>query len=441
MEESRHETSAEEAEFIDRIEGAPVARRYGAYLVRGGPGYLQSAMTLGGGTAVSSLYAGRMFGYELLWVAPVGMLIGVVLLGVLAKLSLSADERPYVMMSQRAGKGFALAWALGAIVASVIWHFPQYSLAGGALSDAFDIAGQTVSPALCAVPVLGVALMMSLLYGRTPKLVRAYETVVKLLIVLVIACFALVVASKATTIDWSAVLSGFVPSLPDDKGNTSALTLIASGLGAAVGINMVLLYPYSLRARGWGARHVECARFDLFAGMFVPYAIATTLVIIATANTIPWEEGAAVEKMKPIDAAKAFGGVLGETQGRLVFDLGLVGMALSTIALHMVACGFAIAEITGRGPGSLAYRLGTLLPIPGVLGPLIWDELLWLAIPTNIICGLFLPITYVGLILWSARARPRISRTTILVMALATVLLTTVLTADVASKVAAKFFS
>lgn len=439
--DDRHETSAEEAEFIDRIEGAPLARRYGAYFLRGGPGYLQSAMTLGGGTAVSSVYAGRMFGFELLWVAPLGMLIGVLLLGVLAKLSLSAEERPYVAMSRRAGKVFALAWALGAIVASVIWHFPQYSLAGGALSDALDVAGQSVSPALCAVPVLGIALMMSFLYGRTPRLVRAYETVVKLLIAMVILCFALVVASTADTTDWGAVLAGFVPSLPEDKGATSSLTLVASGLGAAVGINMVLLYPYSLRARGWGKRHVECARFDLFAGMFVPYAIATSLVVIATANTIPWSAGEAVEKLKPIDAAQAFGGVLGATKGRLVFDLGLVGMALSTIALHMVACGFAIGEITGRGPGSLAYRLGTLLPVPGVLAPLVWDELLWLAIPTNIICGLFLPITYVGLILWAARERLRISRVTLVVMALATVLLTTVLTADVASKIASKFSS
>ncbi|MEM9381439.1 MAG: hypothetical protein AAGB93_15905, partial [Planctomycetota bacterium] len=73
----------EERAFLERARSMSGPARFFAYLRRGGPGYLQSAMTLGGGTAISSVYAGRMFGYELLWVAPVGMLIGVLMLGVL----------------------------------------------------------------------------------------------------------------------------------------------------------------------------------------------------------------------------------------------------------------------------------------------------------------------------------------------------------------------
>ena len=42
----------------------------------GGPGWLQGAMTLGGGSAITSLSIGAMFGYEYLWVQPVAMLIG-----------------------------------------------------------------------------------------------------------------------------------------------------------------------------------------------------------------------------------------------------------------------------------------------------------------------------------------------------------------------------
>ena len=68
-------------------------------------------MTLGGGTAASSLFAGRMFGYELLWVAPAGMLIGILLLGVLARLALEDAERPYAAMARSAGKWVAVAWA------------------------------------------------------------------------------------------------------------------------------------------------------------------------------------------------------------------------------------------------------------------------------------------------------------------------------------------
>ena len=444
--------SPEEAAFIASLEGRGRLSRYGAYLRRGGPGYLQSAMTLGGGTAASSLFAGRMFGYELLWVAPVGMLIGILLLGVLARLALEDEERPYAAMARSAGKWVAVAWALGALIASVIWHFPQYALAGAAVEDVGQVLGVTqlsipnpfadgrfefaVSPVNGAFAVLAVAFAASLLYGRTPRLARAYELFVQVLIMGVIACFGLVVVNAAGDIDWGAVARGFIPHIPEPRGGQDPWILVASGLGAAVGINMVLLYPYSLRTRGWGKEHVECARFDLFAGMLVPYTLATTLVLVATATTIPWEGGEELQKLKPVQAAQAFGAVLGETGGRLVFDLGLLGMALSTIALHMIASGFAVAEMTGAGPKSLAYRLGTFLPVPGVLGPLLWKDLLWLAVPTNIVCGLFLPITYVGVILWARRAKRPSPGPVLALMALATIFLTAVLTATIVAKLA-----
>jgi manganese transport protein len=46
------------------------------YLHTLGPGYMQSAMTLGGGSAFAALFAGAAFGYQLLWVAPLGMFLG-----------------------------------------------------------------------------------------------------------------------------------------------------------------------------------------------------------------------------------------------------------------------------------------------------------------------------------------------------------------------------
>ena len=428
MNDERQAGDPEELAFLEEARTWPAHRRVLAYLRRGGPGYLQSAMTLGGGTAISSVYAGRMFGYELLWVAPVGMLIGVLMLAVLGGLTIGDSRRPFVAMGEGAGKGFAVAWAVGALVASIIWHFPQYALAGAAINDAGHVAGVDVPAWAGALPVLGIALLMSRLYGRSPRLVRAYENIVKLLVIGVIGCFAVVVAATAGETDWGAVAAGFVPSFPEAKGGVDSAVLVASGLAAAVGINMVFLYPYSLGARGWGEAHRGFARFDLFAGMLVPFTIATSLVVIATANTIPWEVGdAAAQKLKPVEAARALGAVLGETRGRLIFDVGLVGMALSTIALHMVCSGLALAELMGKGPDSGAYRLGMLLPVPGVLGPVLWDDLLWLVVPTNIVCGLFLPLTYLGLILWARRApdgpaRPRAA--TVVVMALFTAFLT-----------------
>ena len=64
----------------------------------GGPGWLQGAMTLGGGSAITSLTLGAVFGYEFLWLQPVAMLIGCVMLFALSHQTLSTGERPFHAM-------------------------------------------------------------------------------------------------------------------------------------------------------------------------------------------------------------------------------------------------------------------------------------------------------------------------------------------------------
>ena len=77
----------------------------------GGPGWLQGAMTLGGGSAITSLTIGSVFGYEFLWVQPIAMLIGCVMLFALSHQTLSTGQAPYHAMSTHVSKPLAWAWA------------------------------------------------------------------------------------------------------------------------------------------------------------------------------------------------------------------------------------------------------------------------------------------------------------------------------------------
>ena len=52
---------AAEVEWLERLDSQPAATRWWAFLRRGGPGYLQAALTLGGGSASASLLAGAVF--------------------------------------------------------------------------------------------------------------------------------------------------------------------------------------------------------------------------------------------------------------------------------------------------------------------------------------------------------------------------------------------
>jgi len=106
---------ARERELLAELETKGWGERTRAYLKFAGPGYLQSAFTLGGGTAAASLFAGAAFGYQLLWVAPVAMLLGVIMLSAVAYQTLSTGMRPFDAMRRYAGAPFAWGWALGAL--------------------------------------------------------------------------------------------------------------------------------------------------------------------------------------------------------------------------------------------------------------------------------------------------------------------------------------
>ena len=394
------EALAAERAHLQELEGARPRERFRGYLKLVGPGYLQSAMTLGGGTAAASLFAGSLFGYELLWVAPFAMVLGVVMLAAVSHQTLSTGIRPFEAMRRYAGAPFAYAWAIGALLSSIIWHFPQYSLASACLVDIASVVGITgVPPQVMGFVVLAWAIGLSLLYGRSPRLIVWYERILKYMVWGIVVCFGAVVIRTGIS-DIGELGRGFTFRIPGTRSGIAGVTLVLSGVSAAVGINMLFLYPYSLLARGWGREHRRLARFDLLMGTLLPYTLATCLMVIAMANTVHLDAGYDGTRLTPVQAAQSLASVVGPTLGRIVFGLGILAMALSSITLQMLCAGFVATELFGWEVGSLRYRIATLLPTPGVLGPILWSQTaVWLAVPTNILCGLFLPAAYLGFVL------------------------------------------
>ena len=66
-----------------------------SYLRLSGPGWLQSALTLGGGSLGSSLYLGVLAGYSLLWLQPLAMLFGIVMLSAIGYFTTSTGRSPF----------------------------------------------------------------------------------------------------------------------------------------------------------------------------------------------------------------------------------------------------------------------------------------------------------------------------------------------------------
>lgn len=402
---------------LQALAAKPALARLPGYLKLSGPGWLQGAMTLGGGSAITSLTIGAVYGYELLWVQPVSMLIGCIMLFALSHQTLSTGVRPYEAMRKHVNAGVAWLWAVAALASSIIWGFSHYPLSAGMLEEIIAVGtGFSLheSGGLAREMFLfGLALLVWLLcattawnYGAGGRPVVIFESAIKLLSGMIIIAFAWVVANTAIKgqVDWSAVLAGFIPrSLPSD---TTGVTTVMAALGTAVGINMTFIYGYTLLDRGWGREHRELARYDIVLGLVIPYILVTSLIAIAAAGALYGSDLAIQGKLNPSQAGQMFVHAgMGPVTGRLVFALGVLGMAVGSLVMHMLCCGAAAAALFNWEPHSRRYRLALLLPTPAVLGVFLWSTMgAYVVLPTSAICGFLLPIAYLGWLLLNNRS-------------------------------------
>jgi len=376
------------------------------YLRTMGPGYMQSAMTLGGGSAFAAIFAGAAFGYKLLWVAPLAMLLGVVVMAAVAWQTLSTGKDPYDALKEHAHPAFAWAFAWGGLISSIIWQFAQYALAGAMIGLLLG-----VSPAVGGLIALAWCVPVGLLYGNANRFVRWYELILTGMVWFIIVCM-LVVVVRAGVPEAGSIASGFVPSIPEDWSGLNAAgeqtgiaanIVIVSGLAAAVGANMLFVYPYTLMRNKWGRGERKVALLDLVLGMLVPFTIAVTLLVIASASVFHFGDAPFVgARISPRGAAEIFAepGRLGETVGVWIFGLGILAMALSSITMQMLASGFAGVKLFNLRDQSVGHKAFTLLPAVGVFGAIWWGQVAaWVAVPTNVVCGIFLPVSYIGFLI------------------------------------------
>ena len=383
-------------------------RRFWLYLRLTGPGYLQSALTLGGGSVAACVYFGSMAGYELLWVQPLSMFLGYFVLAAVAKIVCNTDERPYRVFWIHLSPALAIVWGLGALIATVIWHFPQYSVtANGVISLAEGVGiglDGTVARAVIGVVVLCGAVGVIHMYNRGARGVRHFEFAVKILVWTVVLSFALVAC--VTGIQWRELFLGltgitFLRNWLDGGIDPAMIQPIVAGMAAVTGINMFFLYAYALRRRGWGSQHKELAYFDLVTGMAIPFFFATGFMIIGVANTIGPDAGGVGEPVRDIRAivpvlGPTFGRFLGHEQwgdgiALLLIGTGMLAIGFSTIVTHMLACSFIGCEMFNLSESKRARFWFALLPAIGILG--VGARLPWqTAITASSINALLMPI-------------------------------------------------
>ena len=395
-----------EKEKLVELAGKPLGSRVLGYFKMSGPGYMQSAMTLGGGSIASCVLMGSLLGYQLLWVQPLAIFLGFCVLGAVAKQTCETGEKPYEAFWNRLHPAMAIAWGIAALVATILWHIPQYSLTANGAVELLNGVGLDLSGnygrGFIGVMVLAAAGSVCYLYSTGAKGLKIYEGLVKVLVWGIVLAFA--VATFATGIDVKEFFLGitgisFIQHISEFGFPETAIKPIVGGIAAAVGINMVFLYPYSLLNKNWGKEHRELAYFDLLSGMVVPFLFATAFMMIAVANTIGPEPGTLGVAVRDIrDILPALGVVLGANGALLVIGLGMFAIGFSTIITHMLASGFIGCELFGFAYQGKAKFWFSLLPAVGIVGVLI--PFPWYAAVTASTLALpLMPVAVIGFLI------------------------------------------
>jgi len=410
----------QEKELLREIASRPPVPRALGYIKLTGPGLLQSAMTLGAGSAAASVVAGASFGYKLLWVQPAAMFLGIMMFVALSNIVLTVKERPYWSFMGEARKiWFPLVflvffWALGSVMASVIWHFPQYGLAAGAvrsvvqqfspgaelqIESGFTTLGYIVSFG-AGIVILLINMLVVFNYGRGGVGIRIYEWFLRCMIGLVFLTFLMVVILNFNKIDFVEMGKGFIgwygiPHHEDPEQYFNTIILILGMLGAAVGINMTFMYPYSLLKKNWGTEHKTLAKWDLAMTMFIPFTVITSLIMIGMTVSGIYDGSDVVSRgITPLQAAAALeGGFISQKVATIIFCAGLVGMTFGAISAHMTCCGFVLNEMFGLQPTTWRFRLFALAPSIGILG-VVFQLPFWFPIAASAVCLTMLPIAY-----------------------------------------------
>jgi Mn2+/Fe2+ NRAMP family transporter len=306
----KNQVTPTESELLDLAQTKGPLGKASIYLKLSGPGWLQGAVTLGGGSLAGALYVGIISGYQLLWLQPLAMILGVIMLSAIGYVTLSTGRRPFESVKTHISPVLAWAWAIATLMANIVWAMPQFSLGIGAMQqNIFPFIGTSQAS------TIGVALLFFVIgmginyaYETGSKGVKIFEDVLKAMVGLIVIAFFLVVGvlTFSGTISWADIFNGMIPRVSDLYNpareyiapiaatgefavywTTSIVSsqrdIIMTAFGTAVGINMTFLLPYSMLRRKWGRRERGLAIFDLSIGLIIPFVLATSCIVIAAA--------------------------------------------------------------------------------------------------------------------------------------------------------------
>ena len=367
-----------------------------------GPGIIAVLAWLGAGDLITSSVAGANYGYAMMWVLAVSLLLRYLIVNIIARFQLCNNQ------------GMTILQGYAQLNPFFGWFLLVYALLMGHLMNAYMIkgAGEALAmllkidyPLLCSVAVV---LAVWMLVGR--NIYSLIEGVMKALLALMTLAFlALAVMSGP---DVTGIIKGTIGfSIPPDEGVHGALLVAVSVIGAVAGSVANFVHPYVMRQKGWvGPEHKRVQRNDLLFAVFVGIIINLAIWIVGAEILRP--NGIEVNTLA--DLGKALEMFFGSI-GWYVFFVGVFATLFASIAGKTTAFPMLITDAFQHVSPGRRERYGKefhrdpmhkwfMLFI--LVTPLVWSlpgmpDFVTLTIGVNALNIIGLPVISLGLLIMS----------------------------------------
>lgn len=384
----------------------PVPATFREYLRSFGPGIMVVLTWLGAGDVVDMGVAGANYGYSLMWVLVVALVMRFLFVSLIAR---------YQLCNQH-GEG-----VLDGLARLHAWYAPAILAACFVMGHVY-LSYMTVGTAeVCRNLFRRGEIWQWALFWNGLALVLVFRPSYDFLELI----FKILLGVLSASFVGSAIWVGFDPldlvnglvrvQMPETEGKFNPLLIAVAMIGAVGGSLMNLAYPYFLEAKGWrGQQYRRVQFFDFLLAIVVLIVLNLSVWILGAQLLYPDRPIKALD-----DLPQLLSTVLGEP-GRVLFYLGIFAAVYTSVLGHAMGLGYMGSHAwlrwkAGAAPINADYRKHPVYKIIAVwclVSSLFWTlplpnmpEFVTLTLVANSVQVLMLPVLAGGL--WRITASPR----------------------------------
>jgi Mn2+/Fe2+ NRAMP family transporter len=364
-----------------------------------GPGLLVMLADTDAGNVVTGAQAGAQWGYRLL---PLVLLLIPMLYMVqelTVRLGIHTGRGHGELIRERFGVGWAWLSTAGLAAATIGSLVTEFTGVAG-IGELYGLSRGLTLPVATAALLAVVATGSYRRAERTAIIIGLFE----------LAFFAVAWAAHPSL----GTLAKDVVDLP--IGNREFMYLVAAVIGAVFSPWMIFYQQSAIADKKLRPSDLKAARWDTAVGAVLTQCLTGAVLVAAAATLVSGGVSARLDSVGEISAALSQ--LLGESVGRLVFSVGVLGACMVAAIVSSLALAWGVGEVTGYRhslecrPFEAKWFYGVYATSVVGAAALVWfvPDLVWLNIAAQVLNAFLLPLVIGFLVALAVKALPEPQR-------------------------------